>query len=93
MGFVTPPYTSVGSYYTYGVALSSQSSKAFFWSFLVVYGSRSRIWGRREYNKFVPVLGRDGTKIVPPGNIFDQPSGKMSRIRGKLPDHVGDHVV
>ena len=35
MGFVTPSYTSVGSYYTYGVAPSGQSSKPFsglFWS-------------------------------------------------------------
>ena len=30
MGFVTPSYTSVGSYYTYGVVPSSQSSKFFF---------------------------------------------------------------
>ena len=29
-------------------------------------------WGCR---KFVPVLGRDGTKIAPPGDIFNQPLG------------------
>ena len=28
--------------------------------------------------KFVPVLGEDGTKIVPLGDIFDQPPGAMS---------------
>ena len=40
-----------------------------------------------------PVLGGDGTKIAPPGDLFDQPPGGMSWIRGKLADHVGDHVV
>ena len=34
-----------------------------------------------------------GTKIAPPGDIFDQPPGEMSSIRGKLADHIGDHVV
>ena len=28
-------------------------------------------------NKFVPVLGGDGTKTAPPGNLFDQPLGEM----------------
>ena len=28
--------------------------------------------------KFVPVLGGDGAKIVPPGDVFDQPPGEMS---------------
>ena len=35
MGFVAPSYTSVGSYYTYRVAPSSQSKRSFsdiFWS-------------------------------------------------------------
>ena len=32
----------------------------------------------RGCRKFVPVLGGDGTKIVPPGDIFDQPPGEMS---------------
>jgi len=27
------------------------------------------------YNSFVPVLGRNGTKIAPTGDIFDQPPG------------------
>ena len=44
-------------------------------------------------NKFVPVLGGDGTKIVPPGDLFDKSPGEMNRIRGKLADHAGDNVV
>ena len=32
-------------------------------------------------------------KIAPTGDIFDQPPGGMSWSRGKLADHVGDHVV
>ena len=32
-------------------------------------------------------------KIAPPGVLFDQPPGEMSWIRGKLADHVRDHVV
>ena len=47
----------------------------------------------RGCNKFVPVLRGDGTKIAPTGDIFDQPSGGMSWIQGKLADHVGDHVL
>ena len=35
----------------------------------------------------------DGTKIAPTGDIFDEPPSEMSWIRGKLTDHVGDHVV
>ena len=31
--------------------------------------------------------------MAPFGDIFDQPSGRMSSIRGKLADHLGDHVV
>ena len=34
--------------------------------------------GGRECNKFVPVLGGDGTKIAPTGDISDQPPGGMS---------------
>ena len=41
----------------------------------------------------MPVLRGNGTKIAPTGDIFDQPSGELSWIRGKLADHVGDHVV
>ena len=43
-------------------------------------------------HKFVPVLGADGTKIAPTGDS-DQPLGERSLIRGKLGDHVRDHVV
>ena len=45
------------------------------------------------YHKFIPVLGRDDTKIAPPGDIFDQPPGEMRWIRDKLADLVGNHVV
>ena len=31
--------------------------------------------------------------MAPTGNIFDQPPGGRNWIRGKLADHVGDHVV
>ena len=34
--------------------------------------------GGRGCNKFVPVLGGNGTEIAPPGDLFDQPSGEMS---------------
>ena len=50
--------------------------------------------GGRGCHKFVPVLGGDGTKTAPPGDLFDQLPGEISWIRGKLADHVvGDHVV
>ena len=52
-----------------------------------------RLGGGRGCNKFVPVLGGDGTKIASTGDIFDQPPGGMVSIRGKLADHVGDHAV
>ena len=44
-------------------------------------------------HKFVPVWGGDGTKIAPLGDLFDQPPGEMSSIRGKLANYIGDHVV
>ena len=50
-------------------------------------------WGRGGCHNVFPVFGGNGTKTVPPGDLFDQPPGKMDRIRGKLADHVGDHVV
>ena len=34
-------------------------------------------WGRAGCDKFVPVLGGNGTKIAPTGDIFDQPRGQM----------------
>ena len=52
-----------------------------------------RLGGGAGTSQFVPVLGGDGTKKAPPGDLFDQPPGEMSWIRGKLADHVGDHVV
>ena len=36
-----------------------------------------RVW-QRGCRKFVPVLGGDGTKIAPQGDLFDQPPGEMS---------------
>ena len=50
---------------------------------LVVHKKKLRtesfnIWGGgRGCNKFFPVLGGDGTKIAPPGDLFDQPPGEM----------------
>ena len=41
-------------------------------------GTRSTIEGGRGCNKFVPVLGGDGTKRSSTGDIFDQPPGEMS---------------
>ena len=29
-------------------------------------------------NKYVPVLGGDGTKIAPPADLFDQPPGEIN---------------
>ena len=56
--------------------------------------SRSTIGGGgRGCHKFVPVLEGGGTKIAPPGDLFDQFLGEISSIRGKLADHVGDHAV
>ena len=43
-----------------------------------VGGRRSSCdWGGRGCRKIVPVLGGDGTKIAPPGDIFDQSPGEM----------------
>ena len=40
--------------------------------------TRSTIWGGgRGCNKFVLVLGGNGTKIAPTGDMFDQPAGQM----------------
>ena len=35
-------------------------------------------WEGRGCHKFVPVSGRDSTKITPTGDSFDQPPGEMS---------------
>ena len=40
--------------------------------------SRSTIWGGRACHIFVSVLGRDGTKIAPHGDLFDRPPGEMN---------------
>ena len=62
--------------------------------FFLRFGSRSTIGGGGGgCRKLDPTLGGDGTKIGPPEYIFDRPPGEMSWIRGKLADHVGDHVV
>ena len=34
--------------------------------------------GGRGCHKFAPVLGGDGTKTAPPGDVFDQPPREMS---------------
>ena len=54
--------------------------------------ARSTI-GEGGDNDFAPVLGGNGTKVAPTGDIFDQPHGQMRRVRGKLADLVGDHAV
>ena len=41
-------------------------------------------WGGRGCHKFVLVLGGDGTKIAPTGDLFDQPPREMSSIRASL---------
>ena len=60
---------------------------------LTSFESRSTIGEGRGCNKFDPVLGGDGPKKAPPGDLFDQPPHEMSWIWGKLADHVEDHVV
>ena len=35
----------------------------------------------------------DGTKIAPPGDLFDQPFVEMHSFWGKLANHLGDNVV
>ena len=43
--------------------------------------------------RICPRFGRGRYEISPTGDIFHQPPGEMSGIRGKLADHVvGDHV-
>ena len=55
--------------------------------------SSSTIEEGRGYNKFVLVLGGDGTKIAPPRDLLDQLLGERSCIRDKLGDHVENPVA
>ena len=55
--------------------------------------THSTIEGGGGCNHFFPALRGNDTKMAPTGDIFDPPPGGMSWIRGKLADHVGDHVV
>ena len=50
-------------------------------------------WEGGGCRKFVPVLGGDGTKLAPIRDIFNQASGELSVIRGKLADYIEDHAV
>ena len=43
-----------------------------------VFMTRLTIGGGRGCNNVFPVLGRDGTKNGPTGNIFDKLPGEMS---------------
>ena len=54
--------------------------------------TRSTIGGGRGCNKFVPVLGGNGTKIASAGDMFEQSPGQMRWIRGNLADHVGGPI-
>ena len=45
--------------------------------YVVRLRTRLTIGGGRGCNKFVPVLGGNGTKIDPTGDIFDQHPGQM----------------
>ena len=42
-------------------------------------------WGGRECNNFVPVLGGNGTKIAPTGDIFEHPLVKCNKFGASLP--------
>ena len=50
-------------------------------------------WDGGGCRRFVPFLGGDGTKLAPIGDIFNQPSGELCVIRGKLADYIEDHAV
>ena len=43
----------------------------------VIYFGPFNDWGGGGRNKFVPVLGGNGMKTAPTGNIFDQLPGQM----------------
>ena len=42
-------------------------------------------WEGKGCNQFVPVLGGDGTKIAPTGELFDQPLGERVEFGASLP--------
>ena len=42
-------------------------------------------WGGLGCHKFVTVLGGDGTKIAPLGDLFDQPPGECIQLGASLP--------
>ena len=44
-------------------------------------------------SQICPRFGRGQHQNSPSRDLFDQPPGEMNLIRGKLADHVGDHVV
>ena len=57
--------------------------------------SCSTIGGGRDVTNWSSfwVLGGDGTRMAPTGDLFYQSPREMSWIWGKLADHVGVHVV
>ena len=59
---------------------------------MMIFFSRSTTGGGRGCHNFVSILGGDGAKTAPPGDILDQSAGKMSSFWGKLANHVEDHV-
>ena len=52
-------------------------------------------WGEggRGMSQVCPRFGKERHENSPLGDLFDQPPGEMSSVRGKLADHVADHVV
>ena len=50
-------------------------------------------WGGGECRRFVPIWIGDGTKMAPPGDIFDQLPGEMNLLRVKLANHLEEHAV
>ena len=59
----------------YFKAVRPSFTRIFFQELFGLEGSKhepSNDWGERGCNKFVPVLGRDGTKMAPPGHLFAQ---------------------
>ena len=52
-------------------------------AFSIITGTSSKIERGRGCNIFVPVLGGNGTKIAPTGDIFDQPPGQNTMNSGQ----------